>query len=59
MPKRKSLEDFFKKILENGSENNKGIVTREEVKKTLQLSTLKRYTRMMLMWKQYVPAIRN
>jgi hypothetical protein len=44
MPKHKSLEDFFKKAHENGSKKNKdAIVTREEVKRTLEPHTLKRY----------------
>ena len=36
MLKRKSTEGFFKKAPENGSENNKDIINREEVKKTLK-----------------------
>jgi hypothetical protein len=53
MPKRKSPEDFFKKARENGSEKNKdAIVTGEEVKKKLEDHTLKRYRRMLAMWKQ-------
>ncbi len=53
MPKRKSPEDFFKKARENGSEKNKDtLVTGKEVKKTLQPHTLKRYVRILAMWKQ-------
>jgi len=53
MPKRKSLEDLFRKARENGSENNKHIVTGEEVKKELQPGTLKRYPSMTALWKQF------
>ena len=43
MLKHKSPEDYFKKARENSSEKNKDtLVTREEVKKTLQPYTLKR-----------------
>ena len=53
MPKHKSPEDFFKKAREKGSEKNKdAIATGEEVKKTLEPHTLKRYRRMLAMWKQ-------
>jgi hypothetical protein len=59
MPKAISPEDFLKKACEKGSVNNKHIITREEVKKKLELCTLKRYRHMMVMWEQYVPIIRN
>jgi hypothetical protein len=53
MPKPKSPKDFFKKALENGSENNKDtLITRKEVKKELEPPTLKRYRRMLAMWNQ-------
>ena len=57
MPKATSLEDFLKKAYKKGSINNKYIVTREEVKKKLELYTLKRYRRMIAMWEQYIPTI--
>jgi hypothetical protein len=49
MPKATSPEDFLKTAREKGSVNNKHIVTGEEVKKKLELCTLKRYTRMIAM----------
>jgi hypothetical protein len=53
MPKRKSPKDFFKKARENGSEKNKDtLVTGKEVKKKPEDATLKRYRRMLQMWKQ-------
>ena len=59
MPTRKSPEDFFKKSSENSSENNKDIVTGEEVKNTLQPGTLKRYARTTVIWKYYVLTLKN
>jgi hypothetical protein len=52
MPKHKSPKDFFKKARENDSEKNKDtIITREEVKKTLEPYTLKRYRHILAIWK--------
>jgi hypothetical protein len=59
MPKATSPKDFLKKAREKGSVNNKHIVTGEEIKKQLEPCTLKRYKRMMAVWEQYVPTIRN
>jgi hypothetical protein len=52
MPNPKPPEEFFRKARKNGSENNKQILTREEIKKRLQPFTLKRYGRMTALWKQ-------
>jgi hypothetical protein len=51
MPKRKFAKVFLKKAREKGSEDHKyTLVTGEEVKKTLEYYTLKRYRRMIEIW---------
>jgi len=49
MLKQKLLKDFFKKAYKNSFKNYKDtLITRKEVKKELELLTLKRYCRMLV-----------
>jgi len=58
MPKRKSIDDFFKRARGRDSENNKDIVNGEgrgrEVRKELQPGTKKNYHRSLALWRQSV-----
>ena len=50
MPKKKSLEDFFRRAREKGSEINKEIVNDTEVQKHLEDKTAKNYARALNLW---------
>jgi hypothetical protein len=61
MPVRKFPKGFFSQARKRGSETNKDIVNREEVKRGLQPKTRDNYNRALALWHQqvYQSATRN
>jgi hypothetical protein len=52
MPEPNSAEAFFRRARQNGSKNNKDIITNVEIKKELQPGTKSNYRRALALWHQ-------